>query len=91
MRGTALGVVDTLGSTGATKNDEVARQGRLEMERGLGNMRGSNAPQTLGPSSTTTSSDYSQSAATGPTGTQPYPASSQNGPYDGGSGADERG
>lgn len=43
MRGTVLGAVDTMAKKGPTKNDEIARQGRLEMERGLGNMKGTTA------------------------------------------------
>lgn len=39
-RGTLLGAVDTVTNEGPTKNDEIARHGRLEMERGLANMKG---------------------------------------------------
>lgn len=41
IRGTFLGAVDTMGHRGPTQNDDIAQQGRLEMERGLAHLRGS--------------------------------------------------
>ncbi|KAH9487428.1 hypothetical protein JR316_0001503 [Psilocybe cubensis] len=51
LRGTMLGAVDTMVHRGPTTNDDIAQQGRLEMERGLAHLRG---PQhhPLGASST---------------------------------------
>ncbi|KAF8959846.1 hypothetical protein BDZ97DRAFT_1373681 [Flammula alnicola] len=40
-----LGAVDTMGHKGPTTNDEIATQGRLEMERGLANMKGTQPSQ----------------------------------------------
>ncbi|CAA7266446.1 unnamed protein product [Cyclocybe aegerita] len=49
LRGTMLGAVDTVGSHGGySKNDEIARQGRLELERGLAHVKGKPAIQTAG-------------------------------------------
>ncbi|PPQ98089.1 hypothetical protein CVT26_003259 [Gymnopilus dilepis] len=80
LRGAALGFVDALGSSGSAKGDDISRQGRLEMERGMSNMRGSKA-SSVGPSATsTTSSAYPQSAQIGATGAQPYAAPGQNAP-----------
>ncbi|KAF8999644.1 hypothetical protein BDQ17DRAFT_745382 [Cyathus striatus] len=39
IRGTALGAVDTMGHNGLTKNDEIARQGRLETQRGMAHLK----------------------------------------------------
>lgn len=49
-----LGAVDTMAHRGPTQNDNIAQQGRLEMERGLAHLRGSKYPQdhALGASST---------------------------------------
>ena len=35
-----LGAVDTVAKEGPSKNDEIARHGRLEMEGGLANIKG---------------------------------------------------
>jgi len=48
LRGTVLGAVDTMGKKGPTKNDVIAKEGRLEMERGLANLRGSKATSQAG-------------------------------------------
>ncbi|KAF8879120.1 hypothetical protein BD779DRAFT_1162468 [Infundibulicybe gibba] len=46
IRGTTLGAMDTITHDRVSKNDETARQGRMEAERGLAKLRGqgSNAP-----------------------------------------------
>ncbi|KAJ3493738.1 hypothetical protein NLJ89_g10948 [Agrocybe chaxingu] len=49
LRGTLLGAVDTVGSQGGySKNDEIARQGRLELDRGLAQVKGKPAIETAG-------------------------------------------
>jgi len=53
LRGTLLGAVDTMSHEGMSKNDEIARQGRLEMERGMANMRGHGKTTSLAPNATT--------------------------------------
>ncbi|KAG2024059.1 hypothetical protein CC2G_001654 [Coprinopsis cinerea AmutBmut pab1-1] len=56
IRGTALAAIDSMSKSDSTKNDEIARQGRLELERGLTNL-GKRRGQS--------------SATTGPTGWSP--------------------
>ncbi|KAF8880891.1 hypothetical protein CPB84DRAFT_1851705 [Gymnopilus junonius] len=83
LRGTALSFIDSLGSSGETKYDDIARRGRMEMEQGSRNVRSPNPPHAM---ATSTSSGYSRSPATDATGMQSYATSGQNGPYDRGSG-----
>ncbi|TFK24354.1 hypothetical protein FA15DRAFT_420021 [Coprinopsis marcescibilis] len=49
IRGTFLGAVDTMMNHNSSKNDEIARQGRLEMQRGLTNMRSGRTTTTAQP------------------------------------------
>jgi hypothetical protein len=64
LRGTVLGAVDTMGNKSGmpSKNDEIAKQGRLEIERGLGHWKG-----TSPTSHTASGGNYAGSATTQPT------------------------
>ena len=73
MRGTMLGTVDDLGSQMGlrSKNDEIAQQGRLEIQRGKENLKGiSSAPPAISQSQPA----YGQHAhdTTGPGDAAPY-------------------
>jgi len=46
LRGTLLGAVDTMVRKGPTQNDEIARQGRLEVELGMAKMKGQTTAST---------------------------------------------
>ncbi|KAF5312224.1 hypothetical protein D9619_003771 [Psilocybe cf. subviscida] len=64
LRGTLLGAVDTVMKNGPTQNDEVARQGRLEVERGMAKMKGQNTAGTTayGKATSTTSGNIGYGA-----------------------------
>jgi hypothetical protein len=40
IRGSTLGAMDTVSKDDTTKHEETAQKGRLQMERGLANLRG---------------------------------------------------
>ncbi|KAF9561489.1 hypothetical protein CPC08DRAFT_707318 [Agrocybe pediades] len=82
IRGTAMGALDTMGHEGLTKNDEIARQGRLEMERGLANLKGSKAVSQTGYGTTGTGTENT----TGAYGSHTQPSTTTGG-YTGGAGA----
>ncbi|KDR72637.1 hypothetical protein GALMADRAFT_228909 [Galerina marginata CBS 339.88] len=70
IRGTMLGAVDTMSKKGPTKNDEIAREGRLEMERGLAKLRGTNVTSQAGTGPT--------GATTGMASSYPEPSANAN-------------
>ncbi len=62
IRGTVLGAVDTMTKEGPSKNDEIARHGRLEMEGGLANIKG-RQPSHLQPTNAHDSGTYGNRTA----------------------------